>query len=172
MRVDPGGRFATTVRLDEVKRHFPGTRDKTFLDAACVGLAPTQARTAIERFLEQAVLCPDRDASIHHIALDQARGTAVREGARLLGAREDEIALVESTTHGLNVIAAAIPFEPHQNVVLCDLGARWTVGEDGYESRSQNSWCAGRTLTGRVLITVAAGQVAFRLRSFSLGVAA
>jgi dihydroorotase len=58
------------------------------------------------------------------------------------------------------------------NVVLCDLGAEWTVGEDGYESRSSNSWCAGRTLTGRVLVTVAAGQVAFRLRSFSLGVAA
>lgn len=57
------------------------------------------------------------------------------------------------------------------NVVLCDLAAEWTVGEDGYESRSQNSWCAGRTLTGRVLITVAAGQVAYRLRSFSLGVA-
>ena len=53
------------------------------------------------------------------------------------------------------------------NVALCDLGAEWTVGEDGYESRSQNSWCAGRTLTGRVLMTVAAGQVAFRLRSFS-----
>jgi dihydroorotase len=58
------------------------------------------------------------------------------------------------------------------NVVLCDLGAAWTVGEDGYESRSANSWCAGQTLTGRVLMTVAAGQVAFRLRSFSLGVAA
>ncbi|HEU4706184.1 MAG TPA: dihydroorotase [Solirubrobacterales bacterium] len=58
------------------------------------------------------------------------------------------------------------------NVVLCDLSAEWTVGEDGYESRSTNSWCAGRSLTGRVLVTVAAGQVAFRLRSFSLGVAA
>lgn len=58
------------------------------------------------------------------------------------------------------------------NVALCDLGAEWTVGEDGYESRSQNSWCAGRVLTGRVMVTVAAGQVAFRLRSFSLGVAA
>ncbi|HYC82309.1 MAG TPA: dihydroorotase [Solirubrobacterales bacterium] len=57
------------------------------------------------------------------------------------------------------------------NVVLCDLGAEWTVGEDGYESRSQNSWCAGRTLTGRVLMTIAAGQVAYRLRTFSLGVA-
>ncbi len=43
------------------------------------------------------------------------------------------------------------------------------MGEDGYESRSLNSWCAGRTLTGRVLMTVAGGQVAFRLRSFSPG---
>jgi dihydroorotase len=58
------------------------------------------------------------------------------------------------------------------NVALCDLGAEWTVGDDGYESRSQNSWCAGRALTGRVMVTLAAGQVAFRLRSFSLGVAA
>jgi dihydroorotase len=58
------------------------------------------------------------------------------------------------------------------NVALCDLGAEWTVGEDGYESRSENSWCAERTLTGRVLMTVAGGQVAYRLRSFSLGVAA
>ncbi len=57
------------------------------------------------------------------------------------------------------------------NVALCDLSAEWTVGEDGYESRSSNSWAEGRTLTGRVLVTVAAGQVAFRLRSFSLGVA-
>ena len=57
------------------------------------------------------------------------------------------------------------------NVALCDLGAEWTVGEEGYESRSHNSWCAGRRLTGRVVMTLAAGQVAFRLRSFSLGVA-
>jgi len=57
------------------------------------------------------------------------------------------------------------------NVALCDLGAEWKVGEDGYESRSLNSWCAGRELTGRVLMTVAGGQIAYRLRSFTLGVA-
>jgi dihydroorotase len=56
------------------------------------------------------------------------------------------------------------------NVALCDLNAEWTVGEEGYESRSSNSWCAGRTLSGRVVMTVAAGAVAYRLRSFSLGV--
>jgi len=58
------------------------------------------------------------------------------------------------------------------NIALCDLSAKWTVGEDGYESRSSNSWCAGQELTGRVLMTLAGGQVAYRLRAFSLGVAA
>jgi dihydroorotase len=58
------------------------------------------------------------------------------------------------------------------NIALCDLSARWTVGEDGYESRSSNAWCDGEQLTGRVLMTLAGGQVAYRLRSFSMGVAA
>ncbi len=58
------------------------------------------------------------------------------------------------------------------NIALCDLSASWTVGEEGYESRSSNSWCAGEKLTGRVLMTLAGGQVAYRLRSFTMGVAA
>lgn len=58
------------------------------------------------------------------------------------------------------------------NIALCDLSAHWTVGADGYESRSSNSWCDGEELTGRVLMTLAGGQVAYRLRSFSMGVAA
>jgi dihydroorotase len=58
------------------------------------------------------------------------------------------------------------------NLVLIDPGQEWVVGEDGYESRSHNTSFAGRTLTGRVLMTVAAGQVAFRQRSFAIGAAA
>ncbi len=58
------------------------------------------------------------------------------------------------------------------NIALCDLSARWTVGEDGYESRSSNSWCDGEELTGRVQMTLAGGQIAYRLRTFSMGVAA
>jgi dihydroorotase len=57
------------------------------------------------------------------------------------------------------------------NVALLDPGLEWVVGEDGYESRSINSCFAGRPLTGRVLMTVAAGRVAFRQRSFAMGVA-
>jgi dihydroorotase len=57
------------------------------------------------------------------------------------------------------------------NVTLIDPELEWVVGEEGYESRSENSCFAGRTLTGRVLMTVAGGQVAFRQRSFAMGVA-
>ncbi len=109
------------MMLRHVRERFPGLHGKTFLDSACVGLAPVDAQQAIERLLTRAVMCPERDASTHHIALDDARATAVREAARLLDADPSEIALVESTTHGLNVVAASIPFSPGDNVVICDL---------------------------------------------------
>jgi dihydroorotase len=57
------------------------------------------------------------------------------------------------------------------NVALLDLEAEWEPGVDGWESRSANSCFAGRKLTGRPLMTVVAGQVAYRQRSFAMGVA-
>jgi dihydroorotase len=58
------------------------------------------------------------------------------------------------------------------NVCLVDLDAEWEVGEAGYESRSANCAFAGRRLTGRVRMTVAAGAVAYRERTFALGAVA
>jgi dihydroorotase len=55
------------------------------------------------------------------------------------------------------------------NVCLVDLEAEWDVGEAGYESRSSNCAFDGRRLTGRVRMTIAAGNVAYRERSFALG---
>ncbi len=83
--------------------------------------------------------------------------------------------LVERMTSGTDPFG----FEPpglaqgnEANVALIDPEAEWTVGEDGYESRSANSCFAGRKLTGRVQMTVAAGRVAYRQRSFAIGAAA
>ena len=45
------------------------------------------------------------------------------------------------------------------NLVLLDLEAEWTVTEDGFRSRSVNSWLLGERLTGAVVKTVAAGRV-------------
>jgi dihydroorotase len=83
--------------------------------------------------------------------------------------------LVEKLAGGAEPFGVARPsLAPgsEANVALCDLEAEWSVGEEGYESRSLNSWCDGRRLTGRVVMTLAGGQVAYRLRSFTLGVAA
>ena len=54
------------------------------------------------------------------------------------------------------------------NLTLVDLEQEWTVGEHGYESRSANCCFADRRLRGRVLMTIAAGSVAFRERAFSV----
>ncbi len=53
------------------------------------------------------------------------------------------------------------PDEP-ANLVLADLSAEWEAGESGWESKSENCCFAGRTLRGRVLLTVADGTIAYR----------
>jgi dihydroorotase len=53
------------------------------------------------------------------------------------------------------------PGEP-ANLTLVDLAATWEVGAHGYASRSANCCFHGRSLHGRVVLTVAAGALAFR----------
>jgi dihydroorotase len=47
------------------------------------------------------------------------------------------------------------------DVVLLDTKASWRVQEDGFRSRSSNSWLLGQRLTGKVRMTVAAGRTVF-----------
>jgi dihydroorotase len=73
--------------------------------------------------------------------------------------------VVERLTAGGALFGVAVPtlrLEAEANVCLVDLEARWTVGETGYQSRSDNSCFAGRELSGRVRLTVAGGAVAWR----------
>ena len=51
------------------------------------------------------------------------------------------------------------------NLCLVDLEARWEVGADGYASRSANCCFHGRTVQGRVELTIAAGAIAHRAAS-------
>ncbi len=85
---------------------------------------------------------------------------------------------LETLVERLSAGAAPFGFEPPRialgseaNLVLVDTEAEWEAGAEGWESRSENSCFVGRKLRGRVLITVVAGRVAYRQRSFALGVA-
>jgi len=107
--------------MTQARQHFPGLLDKTFLDAACVSLAPRPAVEAIEKFLDLAMICPLESSTHHHIFMDEMRAAARPACAALIAAHDDEIALVESTTHGLSLAADAISLQPGDRVLLSDL---------------------------------------------------
>ena len=80
--------------------------------------------------------------------------------------------LVERMTAGCRPFGLRVPtLAPGApaDVCLVDLAAQWEAGEAGYESRSANCAFAGERLTGRVRMTVADGEVAYRERSFAIG---
>jgi dihydroorotase len=82
--------------------------------------------------------------------------------------------LIQRLTAGLEPFGLLVPslaVGSEANVCLTDLSAEWQVGEAGYESRSSNCAFAGRTLTGKILMTIAGGSVAYRERAFAIGVA-
>jgi dihydroorotase len=47
------------------------------------------------------------------------------------------------------------------NLTLVDTAASWRVDEESFRSRSTNSWLLGRTLKGKVLMTIADGRLVF-----------
>jgi dihydroorotase len=73
--------------------------------------------------------------------------------------------LVERMTAGGALYGLEIPriaVGRPADLCLIDLDARFKVGEDGYASRSRNSAFEGRSVQGRVLLTIAGGAVAHR----------
>ena len=105
----------------EVRARFPGLGDRTFLDAACVSLTPESAEAAVKRFAEELVRPSHRNASEHHLWMDGTREEATGHAAALLGVEARNVALVESTTHGLNIAAQSIPWREGDEVVMCNL---------------------------------------------------
>lgn len=82
--------------------------------------------------------------------------------------------LIETMTCGgepFGIPAPRIAQGSEANITLVDPAATWTVGEEGYESRSANSCFAGRNFTGRVVLTVASGRIVYRHRAFAMAVA-
>lgn len=113
--------------IEKIRQDFPGTRDKVFLNAAGLSIPPVTATEAIESYLRSslwryhAASSEMSSTSQYHESLEQQKDNAYRQVATLLNCSSREIALVESTTHGLNLAASAIPFTEGDNVIICDL---------------------------------------------------
>ncbi len=107
--------------LNNIRGEFPALEHQVFLDSACVSLAPQRAVKKLRAFLEMAALCPSGSSTQHHIDMDAMRSAARPQTAKLINAAEEDIALVESTTHGLNLVANSLSLQRGDRVILCDL---------------------------------------------------
>lgn len=103
------------------KEQWPVLETMTFLDAACVSFAPQKTVQALKEFADFTARQDEENSSAHHIAMDRKRQKAYLEGCRLLNADPEEVAVVESTSHGLNIAANAIELTHGDNIVTTNL---------------------------------------------------
>jgi dihydroorotase len=91
-------------------------------------------------------------AALHDVPR-RARARRARDAARRMSAGPARIFGLEPPR-----IAVGAP----ANLVLLNPAATWRVREDRFRSRSANSWLLGKRLRGKVVLTVAAGRVAYQ----------
>lgn len=56
--------MSTSLPLEEARRQFPALREKVFLDAACVSIAPRCAIDAVQQFLNLALQHPSPSVTV------------------------------------------------------------------------------------------------------------
>ncbi len=101
----------------EIRALFPGTRESIYLNAAAAGLTPAPVAEAIRQALARHV-----SRGIGAFREDRTRIEATRAAcAGLVGARSQEIAFVANTAEGIARVADGLPWNPGDEVVLCDL---------------------------------------------------
>lgn len=103
------------------KEEWPVLETMTFLDAACVSFAPQRTVKAVKAFADMTAVQEEANSSAHHIAMDSLRHKAYDEAEKLLNADPEEIALVESTSHGLNIAAQGIELQDGDNIITTNL---------------------------------------------------
>lgn len=103
------------------KEEWPVLETMTFLDAACVSFAPQRTVKAVKAFADMTAVQEEANSSAHHIAMDSLRHKAYDEATKLLNAAPEEIALVESTSHGLNIAAQGIELQDGDNIITTNL---------------------------------------------------
>jgi cysteine desulfurase/selenocysteine lyase len=107
---------AIAATRDRLRAEMPVTQKWSYLDHAAVSPITAPARAVMARWIDESaaegdVVWPEWAREVH-----EARRTA----ARLIGAHEDEITLVNSTTQGINLVAEGIDWRRGDNVVTLD----------------------------------------------------
>jgi cysteine desulfurase/selenocysteine lyase len=104
--------------FESIRCEFPIIEDWVFLDNAGAVPLPRFVTGAMQNFIDEYY----RHGITDHWPLLQETVTDCRASfARLIGAEQEEVALVSSTSEGLNIVANMLDFRPGDNIVVTDI---------------------------------------------------
>lgn len=100
------------------RREFPGLENRTYLNTVSLGQLSRRSRAGVNTFLD---LWTELGASAWYAHwLDEVAETR-KEFARLIGASENEIAILPNVSSALAAISSSLDFEQRPKVVCCEL---------------------------------------------------
>lgn len=102
--------------IDRIRSEFPITRKYAYFDHAAVGPLPTRVIEATKHVVEEK-----SEGGVHWGSWEDIAEATRKSIAALIKSRDEEIALVHSTSEGLAIVANGLPYEKGQNIVTCDL---------------------------------------------------
>jgi selenocysteine lyase/cysteine desulfurase len=103
-------------RFARIRDRFPGTKTGPYLDVSARGLLFDGARAALDAYLDQNA-AGTLDKSAMFAGVEKTRGLF----ASLVRAEPDEIAFTRNVTDGIATFGASLPWQPGDNVVVCEL---------------------------------------------------
>jgi selenocysteine lyase/cysteine desulfurase len=99
--------------IDKVRRWFPVTRNKVFLNHAAQSPLPKPVADAVRKYAEDF-------SNFGDTSIEWNNGGKTLF-AKLIGAKPEEIALIENTSMGMNIAANVLHYPPGSKIVTTDL---------------------------------------------------
>ena len=102
--------------VDALRAAFPVTKHCTYLNHAAIAPLSDPVRAAMSKFIADSGVILGRESRYEHISNDLRAVLAW-----LINAAPEEIAFVQNTGSGLNIVANALPLQDGDNVIFCDI---------------------------------------------------
>ncbi len=103
------------LRPEQRHEEFPITRSEVFLAHAAMSPLPRRVSSAIEGYCRMGTTLGQWEHLFGNLEAETRRYAAL-----IMGCSEEEIAFVASTSMGLSLVAAGLPWQKGDNVVVAD----------------------------------------------------
>jgi cysteine desulfurase/selenocysteine lyase len=100
-------------RIDQIRQQFPVTRKKAYLNHAAHSPLPQPVASAMRKFTDEYLRLGDTSLDCEPKGKPQF--------AKLIGARPEEIALIENTSMGLSLVANMLRYPKGSKIVTTDM---------------------------------------------------